>query len=399
MRGTKMADSPLQYRYNPLRQDIVCSETAIDALPETVDALGAGRAMITCGPTILASCNVVPRVQEALGSRCVGVYSGVAPHSPVETVEQGVEMAKELQPDVFISVGGGSTHDTTKAIATLLAEGGDIHDYEIIFQPPDRITVPPTPSPKLPILSVPTTMGCAEFSRGGGGITDHKLGRKLIIAGEGVTHRTVIIDGQALATTPLRILTSTAIGQLRIAIETVYSTGHNPIGDGMALHAIRLLFENLPQCKDGDIDTLLTTKTACAMASLASFGGMGLNTATCHHVGGLYGVPHGEANGILLPHTMRYNLDACADRQRLIAEAIGVADSAMTDEEAGLAAADAVDGLCRELGLPRTLREAGVPEEGLEYIASATLHDRSLSTNPKPIRDAGPIMEVLRAAY
>ena len=394
-----MAENPLQYSYNPLRQDIVCSETAIDALSSGVDALGAGRAMITCGPTILASCNVVPRVQEALGSRCVGVYSGVAPHSPVESVEKGAEVAKELQPDVFISVGGGSTHDTTKAIATLLAEGGDIHDYEIIFEPPDRITVPPTPSPKLPILSVPTTMGCAEFSRGGGGITDHKLGRKLIIAGEGVTHRTVIIDGQALATTPLRILTSTAIGQLRIAIETVYSTGHNPIGDGMALHAIRLLFENLPHCNDGDIDTLLTTKTACAMASLASFGGMGLNTAACHHVGGLYGVPHGEANGILLPHTMRYNLDACADRQRLIAEAIGVANTSMTDEEAGLAAADAVDDLCRELGLPRTLREAGVPEEGLEYIAAATLHDRSLSTNPKPVRDAGPIMEVLRAAY
>ena len=72
------------------------------------------------------------------------------------------------------------------------------------------------------------------------------------------------------------------------------------------------------------------------MASLASFGGLGLNTATCHHVGGLYNVPHGEANAILLPHTMRYNLDACADRQRLIAEAIGVATRSMSDEEAGL---------------------------------------------------------------
>ena len=394
-----MADRTLQYRYNPLHQDIICSDTAIDALPATVDALGASRALITCGPTILRACNVVPRVQEALGSRYGGTYSGVAPHSPVQTVEEGVAMAKEVQPDVFISVGGGSTHDTTKAIATLLAEGGDIRDYAVIFEPPDKIIVPPTPSPKLPILSVPTTMGCAEFSRGGGGITDHEQGRKLSIAGDGVTHRTVIIDGQALATTPLRILVSTAIGQLRIAIETVYSTGRNPIGDGMALHAIRLLFENLPRCKDGDIDTLLTTKTACAMASLASFGGLGLNTATCHHVGGLYDVPHGEANAILLPHTMRYNLDACADRQRLIAEAIGVASSSMSDEDAGLAAADAVDGLCRDLELPRTLREVGVPEDGLEYIATATLQDRSLSTNPKPILDAGPIMEVLRAAY
>ena len=397
--GIIMATSSLQYRYNPLHQDIVCSETAINDLPAVVDSLGASRAMITCGPTILAACDVVPRVQEALGSRYVGTYSGVQPHSPVDTVEAGAAMAQETQPDIFISVGGGSTHDTTKAIATLQAEGGDIRDYAIIFEPPDKITVPPTPAPKLPILSVPTTMGCAEFSRGGGGITDHQQGRKLSIAGDGVTHRTVIIDGQALATTPLRILVSTAIGQLRIAIETVYSTGHNPIGDGMALHAIRLLFENLPRCQDGDIDTLLATKTACAMASLGSFGGLGLNTATCHHVGGLYDVPHGEANAILLPHSMRYNLDACADRQRLIAEAIGVANSTMTDEEAGLAAADAVDELCRELELPRTLREAGVPEDGLEYIATATLQDRSLSTNPKTITDAGPIMEVLRAAY
>jgi alcohol dehydrogenase len=394
-----MASSSLRYRYNPLHQDIICSETAINDLPATVDSLGASRAMITCGPTILSACDVVPRVQEALGSRYVGTYSGVAPHSPVDTVEAGAAMAQETQPDIFISVGGGSTHDTTKAMAVLLAEGGDIRDYAIIFEPPDKITVPPTPSPKLPILSVPTTMGCAEFSRGGGGVTDHSQGRKLSIAGDGVTHRTVVIDGQALATTPLRILVSTAIGQLRIAVETVYSTGHNPIGDGMALHAVRLLFENLPNCKDGDIDTLLATKTACAMASLASFGGLGLNTATCHHVGGLYDVPHGEANAILLPHTMRYNLDACADRQRLIAEAIGVASSTMTDEEAGLAAADAVDGLCRELELPRTLREVGVPEDGLEYIATATLQDRSLSTNPKPVVDAGPIMEVLRAAY
>ena len=389
----------MQYRYNPLHQDIICAPAAIDALPAELDALGARRALITCGPTILNACNVVPRVQAALGARYVGTYSGVQPHSPVETVEAGVAVAQETQPDILISVGGGSTHDTTKAMATLLAEGGDIHDYEIIFEPPDKITVPPTPSPKLPIISVPTTMGCAEFSRGGGGITDHRLGRKLIIAGDGVTHRAVILDGQALATTPLRILVSTAIGQLRIAIETVYSTGHNPIGDGMALHAIRLLFDNLPRCGDGDIDTLLNTKTACAMASLASFGGLGLNTAVCHHVGGLYGVPHGEANAILLPHTMRYNLDACADRQRLIAEAIGVASGGMTDAEAGLAAADAVDALCLELELPRTLREAGVPEDGLEYIAATTLHDRSLSSNPKPISDAGPIMAVLRAAY
>ena len=122
-----------------------------------------------------------------------------------------VALAKEMQPDVFISGGGGIAHDTTKAIATLLAEGGDIHDYAIRFEPPDRVMVPPTPAPKLPILSVPTTMGCAEFSRGGGGITDHHLGRKLSLAGEGVSP-TVLIDGQAPRDYACEILVSTAIG-------------------------------------------------------------------------------------------------------------------------------------------------------------------------------------------
>ena len=134
-----MAGGTLQYHYTPLHQNIMCSATAIAALPATVDALGARRAMITCGPTILRACDVVPRVQAALGFRYVGVYAGVAPHAPVETVEEGVAMAKEVQPDIFISVGGGSTHDTTKAIATLLAEGGDLRDYAIRFEPPDRV--------------------------------------------------------------------------------------------------------------------------------------------------------------------------------------------------------------------------------------------------------------------
>ena len=101
-----MAGSALHYGYTPLHQNIICAETAIATLPATVDALGARRAMITCGPTILRACNVVPRVQEALGARYGGVYAGVAPHAPVETVEEGVAMATEVQPDVFISVGG-----------------------------------------------------------------------------------------------------------------------------------------------------------------------------------------------------------------------------------------------------------------------------------------------------
>ena len=393
------ASNPLNYTFNSVRHEIVCDVDTISGLAGVLERAGASRAMVMCGPSILAHSDVVSRVQDALGDRCVGLYSGVAPHSPVATLDAAVALARETGADALISVGGGSTHDSTKGIATLLGEGGGrIHDYEAHFEPPDKVTLPHLSSNRLPIITVPTTMGAAELSRGAG-FADRDLGRKILVADPNTIPGYIVIDGKALATTPVGILTSTAMGQLRIAIETVYSTKHSPISDAMALHAIRLLVEHLPRCEELELDCLLNTKTAACMASLAGVGGLGLNTATAHHVGGIFDVPHGEANAILLPHTMRYNAEACADRLALIADAMGIDTSGMSDDEAAQAAADGVETLRRSLGLPERLRDVGVPEEGLELIASATLHDRALATNPRPVSDAGPIMTVLREAW
>ena len=389
---------PLSYAFNSVRHEIVCDAEAISSLPAILTRAGASRAMVLCGPSILSHSDVVPRVEEALGDACVGLFSAVAPHSPVATLEAAVAMAHETGADVLVSVGGGSTHDTSKGVATLRAEGGRIHDWEAHFEPPDRFTNPVFTPERLPIIAVPTTMGAAELSRGAG-FADRGLGRKILVADPNTIPGHIVVDGRALATTPVNILTSTALGQMRIAIETVYSTQHNPISDSLALYAIRLLVEHLPHCGDLELDRLLNIKTAACMASLANVGGLGLNTAIAHHVGGIFDVPHGEANAILLPHTMRYNLEACADRLALIADAMGVDTSEMTDGEAANAAADRVAGLRRSLGLPDRLRDVGVPEEGLELIASATFHDRALATNPRPVHDAGPVMAVLREAW
>ncbi len=389
----------MQFSYNSVEQEIVCGPDSISGMNASLDRLGVSRPMVVCGPNILRESNVVQRVREALGERCVGLFSGVEPHSPMEVVYEAGAVARELRPDALVSVGGGSTHDTCKGMAVLLAGGHDLHDFEIRFEPPDKVFIPDLPSGRPPIISVPTTMGGAELTKGGGGLTDKALGRKVLMSGKGAGHKAVIVDGKALATTPMPILVSTAIGQLRIAIESVYSRTHNPIGDAFGLHAIEGLVRYLPGCPERDLDCLLNTKTAALLAALAGAAGLGLNTAMAHHVGALYRVNHGEANAILLPHTMRYNLDASADRQALIAKAMGIDTGGMSVEEAGLAAADAVDRLCRQLNIPDTLREVGVPEEGLELIAAATLHDRALATNPKPITDAVPIMTVLRSAW
>lgn len=388
----------LQYRFNSVAQDILCAPEALMGLCQSLDRLHARTAMLVCGPTILRHADVVQRVQQVLQERCVGVFSGVLPHAPVEALQEAVAMARQVRPDALVSVGGGSSHDMAKGIATLLGEGGDIHDYETQFVPPDTVIIPPFPHAKIPVLTVPTTMGAAELSRGAG-FSDKTLGRKLVIADPGTVPRCVIIDGKALVTTPLDILRSTAMGQFRIAVETVYSRRHNPIGDALALHAITMLVHYLPRVTASDIDGLLHLKTAACMASLASVGGLGLNTAIAHHVGALYNVPHGVANAILLPHTMRFNLEACATRQALIAQAMGLDVASTAPEVAGAAAAEAVAQLCQTLGIPARLRDVDVPEAGLTAIAAATLHDRALATNPRPIADATPILSVLRAAW
>ena len=387
----------LTYSYSSVAQEVVCAPDAISGLPGVLDRAGVSRAMVVCGPSILEKSDVVQRVQAALGDRCLGLFSGVAPHSPVHTLDEAMRLAERLKPDALVSVGGGSTHDTTKGIATLLGEGGSIHDYQVIFEPPDKIVLPDLSPDRVPIIAVSTTMGAAELSRGAG-FADKDLGRKVLVADPGTIPRYIVIDGQALATTPMSILLSTAMGQLRVAVESVYSTKHNPISDSLVLQAISMLVKYLPQCPDLDVDCLLNTKTAAAMASLGSVGG-GINTATAHHVGGLYDVPHGDANAIMLPHSMRFNAEASADRQALIAQAMGIDTAGMTDLDAALAAADAVEELRISLGLPGRLRDVGVPEEGLELIASATLQDRALATNPRPVTDAGPIMTVLRNSW
>ena len=391
-----MAQS-LAYNYNSVAQEVVCAEDAISSLPGILDRLGGSRAMVICGPSILEKSDVVSRVQAALGDRFVGLFSGVAPHSPVHTLDEAMRLAHDLKPDVLVSVGGGSTHDTTKGIATLLGEGGTIHDHQVIFEPPDKIILPKLSSERVPIIAVSTTMGAAELSRGAG-FSDKDLGRKISVADPATIPRSIIIDGRALATTPMPILLSTAMGQLRVAIESVYSVKHNPICDSLALHAISMLVRNLAECPKLEMDCLLNTKTAAAMASLGNVGG-GINTATAHHVGGIFDVPHGDANAIMLPHSMRFNAEASADRQALIAQAMGIDTAGMSDHSAAMAAADAVEDLRNSLGLPGRLRDVGVPEEGLELIAAATLQDRSLATNPTPVTDAGPIMSVLRSSW
>ncbi len=126
---------------------------------------------------------------------------------------------------------------------------------------------------------------------------------------------------------------------------------------------------------------------------------VGLMHAISHVVGARHGVHHGLLNAIAMPHVIRYNNDVAADRHRLIAEAFGVDVRGKSDEAAGLALADAITDFQRGLGLPLSLREAGVPEADLAACAEAALSDGSIVYNAKPVTDPAEVLSVLKAAY
>lgn len=355
--------------------DIVAGVDAISSFPDVMKQVGARRAMMLCGPGTSRS-GIVERVQAALGEQCVGVYTGVGfngpggHHVPKEILQETAALAHEWQPDVLIGLGGGRADSTARALSAMIAKerGGE-----------------------MPVIAVPTTISCAEISPGA---------RR---ASSSTPRAFLIIDGRALATTPVRILQSTVFSQLRVAAECICAPTHNPIGDALALRGISELVKYAPMLADRKPEVLVAAKLAACLASLARFHSVtsqGVSTAVCHQAGGLYDLSHGEVHGIMFPHMLRFNLDVTADRQALIAEAMGIDISGMTDEQAGLAAAAKATEICKSFNLPTRLRDVGVPQDAMERIATATLaEERALATNPKPVTTAAPLMKMLQEAW
>jgi alcohol dehydrogenase class IV len=186
------------------------------------------------------------------------------------------------------------------------------------------------------------------------------------------------------------------------AVEAITSSQREPLSDALGLHAIRLIAKWLPLAvKAGtDLSARGQMLVAATLAGAAfSNAQVGLVHAIAHTVGARHDVHHGLANAVAMPYVMRFNNTDVAEEQAAIATALGLDVRGMAAEQAGLAAADAVVALNLELGLPQTLREAGVPEEDLELCAQAALSDGAIIYNGRPVFEADEVLGVLRKAW
>jgi len=354
--------------------------------------LGCGRALVVTDPGVMKA-GLVEGVLKALGDRCVGVFSDITQDTGVGIVNRAAAFAREKGADCVVSVGGGSVIDTGKGICILLTEGGGLENFEGI----QLLTRPQTPH-----IVIPTTAGTGSEVTCIAVILDERKGQKMLIVENFNTPRIAILDPKMTEKLPPLLTASTGMDAITHAVEALQSVQREPIADGLAMQAIRLLHRHLPVCtlNGTDLAARGQAQLAATMAGWAGGNAMfGLVHAMAHSIGAIARVPHGIANGILLPHVMAFNRDDAAESYAMVAEAMGVRERGMDEREAADAAALEMGSFLRRIGHPLRLSETGAKEEDLVKAAALSLSDGAIVNNARLVLDDEEVLAVYRAAF
>jgi maleylacetate reductase len=375
------------------RQDLVIyGRPAAEALRELAAASGVRRLMITTTRSLTQS--LAAQVAKDLGELCVGVFTGIAAHSPRESVMGGAEAARKLQADLLVALGGGSVIDATKVMQLALWAGlgrPDELDRYRAGRGEDRVDVTKI-LPGVRMVAVPTTLSAAEFTPFAG-VTDTARRAK-----EGYTHpllapRAVILDAAMTLATPPALWFSTGLKAVDHAVEQLCNPLRAPYADALAADGLKRLAAGLAATKADPAD--LDARQECqfgmwlAISGAGAGRGMGASHALGHVLGGAYGVPHGITSGVTLPAVLKWNEKVGTERQALVAQLMGVD---------GLSASEAVKRLAQGLGLPTDLKSIGIGPDKFQTIAEHTMHDNGVRVNPRPIGGPADIVEILELA-
>jgi aldehyde dehydrogenase (NAD+) len=384
-------DRDLSFEYNNPTK-IIFGENSVKEIGLEVDSLGCSKALIVTDKGVVDA-GLADRVEKALGKRYAGTYDRCTQDSSFQLVNEGAAFGLEKGADCLVSVGGGSVIDTAKGMAIVMKEGGKLQDYsgmQVLSRP------------QTPHIVVPTTAGTGSEVTWAAVIKDWDNSAKELFCDYFIIPNKAVLDPTMIAGLPPLLTASTGMDAFTHAVEALHALQRQPITDAMALHSIRLITKYLPRCveKGDDLVARGQQQIAAAMAGVA-FGNaqVGLVHAMAHSVGALFKVPHVLANAILLPYVMHFNLEECADRYAMVAEAMGLGTWNLPDLEAGKKAADAVWQLTKTIGLPQKLREVGVPENGLATAADLSLSDGAIVYNPRMVMDSEEVLEVYREAW
>jgi maleylacetate reductase len=305
--------------------------------------------------------------------------------------------ARGAGADLLVTLGGGSVTDAAKMVGLCLGnrvtEPAQLDRYRAVIAADGTARRPKVQPPSVRSIAIPTTLSAGEFTASAG-CTDTARHVKESYGHPVMTPRTVILDPEASVHTPEWLFLSTGIRAVDHAVEDICSVNGQPLSEGAAYHALRLLGRGLRAVRadPSDMAARLDCQIGAWMSMVGSQSGVskGASHGIGHVLGGTAGVPHGYTSCIMLPHVLRFNDSVNHEKQMRVSEALG---------QAGEPAADAVAGLIAGLGLPTRLRDVGVKPEQLDLIAENSMHDRWIHTNPRKIEGPAVIRTLLDAAW
>lgn len=388
---------------------LYCGPDAIASIGDEQRRAGARRAFVLCGKTIAGKTDLVPRIRTVCGAAFAGVYDGMDKDATFPAVMRGVEAAREAEADLLIAVGGGSVIHGSRVVAILLAEQGD--PYELMTQYPEGKPAysPRLLAPKPPIVNVPTTPTSA-MNRAGSALKNEALDHRMEFFDPKTRPVALVLDHGALLTAPYELLRSTATTTFLGTVTALGAVEANPLVAGDQRQAFALAhaaLQRLPQ-EPENVQLRVDLCAAAFLQNRAADDGAGrgrdaaasasyaLATALhirYHHVG------QGEATAAVLPACLRRLPPAEIAPIRAIAEGLGAWREGMTSAEAADAAAGALEALLQRIGIPRRVRELGIPEADLPQLARDTLKNFNANPGERPPDYPERMLALLRAAW
>lgn len=311
----------------------------------------------------------------------------------LEVADEGVKAAQKGKCDSVVGIGGGSAMDIAKAIAVLTANNGKAVDY---------LGLNKVPGPGLPTIMVPTTAGTGSEVTFTAVFVRQDLKKKEGMNSPYLYPDVAVLDPVLTLTLPPVSTASTGIDALCHAIESYTSVNASPMSEMFSLDAILLISENLRTCvHDGsNLEARQKTLLGSLYAGLGlANAGVGAVHSLSYPLGGKYGVSHGLANTVMLPHVMSFNLPGALEKFTIIAEAMGEIIDDMPLREAAYLAVEAVQSLIEDCGIYTTLEDLNIPEEDFPELAKVAMTvARPLENNPRKVTIEDAI-EIYGEAY
>jgi maleylacetate reductase len=386
--------SPGLHRF-PLMDRVVHGQPAAAAVRAEADRLDRRRVFLITNRS-LAQTPLVAGIAAALDGRHAGSFAGVSAHGPRQCVIDGAAAARAADADLLVAIGGGSVVDAAKVMLLCLRHG--ITEAAALSGHTGGGRADPSTRPSdadrwIRVIAVPTTLSAAEFTWFGGA-SDPARGVKESFSHPMMIPQAIVMDPQMTMATPTRLLLTTGMKAVDHAAERLASLKSNPYNDAVSSLALRLLSQGLRSAKrdPSDIDARAELQYGAFMSMCGSAAGVavGIGHAIGHALGAHCSVPHGETSCVMLPAVMRWNAGSNPGRQELIAGAMG---------RPGDGAAPALAELVAELGLPMRLRDVGVTRQDFVPVAGKALGDMLVKNNPRPVRSAADIEEILELAW